>query len=717
METAPEHSRVDILAGMYRDYCERLGNILDRQDRPWTRTIESVVPHPRLRLMLQSDPAMAALLPTAEWRFSLGDIAHAPFCLHPSQQIVRLSPALLDDPAALAAAARWGLELARICDVDVPPSPQEHADVLRHGNLLLGGLSTRSRNLFLSLLQEQIAAAAWGGGTVHITQELVQWQHTLSAIDTPAPSIDTVEPSPELSAPLEYILTAGGDSRLRLDQTSGHNRYGVPPRPRPDAVHFSSSTASAISDYGFMFCELLRSRLLRVQRAHPASRAELIHAAADAMGQEICLMLGLDEQQADVMITASGTDAELATVLISKAGSPGRLTNILIAPDETGSGVALAGAGCYFDHLAATGMKIEKGASIWPEGAISTAKVAIRGPDGAPRTPAEIDRDFIDVGRQALERGDRVLAHVLLASKTGLVAPTVAAVKELTQIAPDRVDVVVDACQMRMSFKDLGACIERGWILQVSGSKFLTGPPFSGALVLPREIRSRLPAIQANLRHAPGVCHGELWSKWWSGQLPESTTTPSFGPLFRWLPAVMEARLLEALPEGFRREAFERFRDTLVRRIGDSPYLAPISIGGPYDKDEEFARLSIVSFEVLGCNWNGELKPLDEAECRHLFEQLNRDVSALFSDLSAAESALARQKFHIGQPVTLRTSSDSRTVLRLVIGARFFTIVGYADDGATMAALDAEIADAGRAVSKIELLASRWWRLASIREV
>src|SRR5690606_38565329 len=42
------------------------------------------------------------------------------------------------------------------------------------------------------------------------------------------------------------------------------------------------------------------------------------------------------------------------------------------------------------------------------------------------------------------------MAHVLLASNTGSAAPTVAAAKELTQIAPDKVDVVVGACRMRM---------------------------------------------------------------------------------------------------------------------------------------------------------------------------------------------------------------------------------------------------------------------------
>jgi hypothetical protein len=50
--------------------------------------------------------------------------------------------------------------------------------------------------------------------------------------------------------------------------------------------------------------------------------------------------------------------------------------------------------------------------------------------------------------------------------------------------------------------------------------------------------------------------------------------------------------------------------------------------------------------------------------------------------------------------------------MRMVIGARFFSIVGYAGTGAITAALESEIADAQRAISKIELLAENWSRIA-----
>ena len=48
-------------------------------------------------------------------------------------------------------------------------------------------------------------------------------------------------------------------------------------------------------------------------------------------------------------------------------------------------------------------------------------------------------------------------------------------------------------------------------------------------------------------------------------------------------------------------------------------------------------------------------------------------------------------------------STEAPTVLRLVVGARFFTIVAYPADGDTEAALAGEIGDAGAALDTLEL--------------
>jgi hypothetical protein len=376
--------------------------------------------------------------------------------------------------------------------------------------------------------------------------------------------------------------------------------------------------------------------------------------------------------------------------------------------------VRLAGAGLYFDDRAASGAPVTRGAPAWPEGPIPVHEVAIRDGRGLPRPVADVDADFLTAGQRALGEGCHLLAHVLLASKTGLSAPSRRAVDALVALAPDRVDVVVDACQMRTPFAELGEHVRRGHMLQVSGSKFLTGPPFSGALVVPSSLRQRAAAVGAALASVPGMGHTSDWTHAWASRMPEGDdAAASFGPIFRWLPALLEAELLAALPENFRREAFVRFRDALLRRLSDSPYLRPIATDPGDDLpggNGALERLSILSFQVLGRRWDGTLAPLGDAACRRLFELLNRDVGTVLRTADVVTSALARLQAHIGQPVRIGRGDASATVLRMVLGARFFTIVGYAGDAAAEAALQSEIADAQRAIDKVELLAEHWWR-------
>ena len=673
--------------------------------------IRSIVPHPRLRLVLKSEPVMASILPCSPCRFSLGDAGGPPFRLQPGR-LIRLSPALLDDPQAMAAAARWGLEAALVLD-STRPARRYLGELLRHGGRLVSMLPPESRDLFLSLLPGGLADELIRMQGSEPGLQLLAWQASLLADLGADESESPLEDACELAVPLEDILVSGGDSRLELDVTSGVNKYGVPPRPRPEAIHFSSSTASAISDYGFLYGEMLRQELLRLVRQGCTSTGDLLSRTVNAISGEICRMIDLGPGEADVALAPSGTDTELIAVMLALAGAEGRkLTNILIAPEESGRGVALAGAGCYFDDIAATGLQVEKASPAWPDASIALEVIDIRDHDAQPKKPDEIDKQFLELGRRALAEDEHILAHVLWASKTGIVAPSQAAVEQLIGLGASRVDVVIDACQMRMDFTKLGSYLRQGWLLQISGSKFLTGPPFSGALILPRSMRRRIQAISAAMEATPAVTHADAWTTWWSTRLPQMRGAMGFGPLFRWLPALLEATLFKSLPQDFCAFAFERFRQALATRVDESPFLQPISPGELLREDELFARLSIVSFQVLGRQASGELVVLGEAECRWLFERLNLDAEPLLPGLAQKYRTLARQQAHIGQPVTLHSESGPITVMRMVIGARFFSIVGYAGTGAITAALESEIADAERAISKIELLAANWSRIA-----
>jgi hypothetical protein len=711
----PQPSRAQLLRPCYLSIGRNLGIATPAAASTDVETAETQVPHTHLRQMLQVDPALAALLPAASGRIALGDVGHAPFFLR-TTGLMLLPPTLLEDPAALAIAARWGLEASHAKNLCAAVGERWLTAILRHGAAILSAAPQSARDLMLDTLPTEIGRELLADQGRRPSSTLLAWQ--AEKIEGAAPPAAQGEEHPllALEAPVEQLLISGGDSRLPLDPRTGFNKYGVPPRPRPEAVHFSSSTASAISDYGFMYCDILRRDLLTSVVQDGTSEAKLARRAVDATGRALCALLGLAEGAADVAIAPSGTDVELLTVMLALAGAGDRpLTNLLISPEETGRGVKFAAAGRYFDDVAATGAPIRKDAAVWPGAAIEVREIAIRGRNGAPRAIRELDEEFIRVGAEALAAGGHVLAHILASSKTGLSAPSCQAVETLVRLAPDRVDVAVDACQMRSAFEDVGALVERGWMVQISGSKFLTGPPFSGALVAPAHLRARVDGAAALLSAAPGIGRAEDWTRWWAERLPrhESLPPPSFGPVFRWLPAILEAQLLASLPKEFRRWAFEQFRSAIADRLGSSRWLQPIDLGqAPDNAPDALSRLSIVSFQVLGQREDGSLSPLDEPCCRAIFELLNVNAADRLGELSGAERAMAAQQSHIGQPVALMTEQGPIAVLRMVLGARFFSIVGYAGAGSIEAALQSEISDALRAIGKLELLASRWWRLA-----
>lgn len=722
---APHPSRVQLLSEAYHRFGARIPLRTVSAAALDVATASSLVPHDALRQQLERDPAMAALMPAAPCRIALGRQEDFPFRLT-SPDLLLLPPSLLDNAAALASCARWGMEAAFAWQNGAPDS-RRLAALLCHGLALIQALPRRPRDLLLAhapdaLPEALVRAASHSPADLTALSEadlaaLTRWMAARIGLPPAAAAVTPADLAAvlPLEAPVETVLVSNSDSRLRVDPDSGKNKYGTTPRPRPEAVHFSSSTASSISSYGFLYCDVLRRDLLNHLLDSGQTPQELRANLCQALVQELCALCAIPAEAADGVIAPSGTDTELLAVLLARAAAPETLlVNILISPAETGRGVRLAGAGQYFDDQSATGSKIEKGAPAWDGAQIELAEIPLRDSAGKRLPLADLDAAFLAAGRAALARGARVLAHVLIGSKTGLCGPSSDAVETLCAEAPDRVDVVVDACQMRIDYAQLGQWLGRGWMLQVSGSKSLTGPPFSGALLLPTSYRSRAANAGALMR--PGICYPEDWNGWWAGRMGHSDSPPEFGAPLRWLPALLETQLLDHVPQALRDHALDRFREAVTQRLATSPYLEVLTspegeTAEDTAADSELGRLarhSIMSFQVRAPRADGFLAALDEPRCRRLFEELNSDARPLLPTATVPEQALLRQEFHIGQPVVLGQGSEARCVLRLVIGMRFYNIVAHAGPGAAAAALESEISDLLRAIDKLEILARRW---------
>ena len=389
-----------------------------------------------------------------------------------------------------------------------------------------------------------------------------------STIVRPAGQVDARQ-SASCDARLRLLIASGGDDRIWLDPTTRRNRYGVPAAPARDELWFSSSTASAVSPRGWTAAGEALEQLTR-------PGAFSIGAYFDSLRQRLLALYGAPGAQA--VLAASGTEAELVTlsVALSLAGRP--VTNIVIAPAETGSGVAAAAAGAHFLDRASLGGAVAKAQRLagWEDACVALETVEIRSPCGALRARADVDQEAALKVDRAIAAGAFALLHVLDASKTGHTGVSRMAAAQIMARRPDRVLVVVDACQLRCSAADIRRDLERGFAVMVTGSKFAGGPAFCGALLLPAPLAERLAhAAPAGAALAPYSAVLD-WPAALRRPFASGLAHPAnLGLGLRWSAALAEIEAHEALPAAWRVAMLDDF-DRAVRAHADAdPGLAP----------------------------------------------------------------------------------------------------------------------------------------------
>jgi hypothetical protein len=368
------------------------------------------------------------------------------------------------------------------------------------------------------------------------------------------------------------LLVAGGDARLALDPRTRLNRYGCPPAPVPARMDFASSTASPISPRGLASATALHARISEaLAREAPAT----IYARELAYVRDALVALnGLaDLPGLDIAFAASGSDLHLVVAELVGGDRAAPLLCIGVEAAETGRGVPLALAGRHFSDRTASGAAVVSGDLIGPSGAEFVA-VAARLPDGTLRDGAEIEAELDAIVLAASRARRRVLLTVADVSKTGLIAPSLEAVLALRRRFPRTLEVLVDACQLRLSSTSLRAYLAAGLMVAVTGSKFLTGPSFSGALLAPAPVTERLKARLLRPGFGDYSARAEWPSAWVAGAaLPQRA---NFGLLLRWTAALAELEAFRALPDAQIDAFLSAFADAVEARLAVDPRLEPL---------------------------------------------------------------------------------------------------------------------------------------------
>jgi selenocysteine lyase/cysteine desulfurase len=504
--------------------------------------------------------------------------------------------------------------------------------------------------------------------------------------------------APVLTGSLANRLVAGGDARLAVSEEDGLNVYGCLSVPRPDAIALASTTASTISARGFARAESACQNL--VAQSGRNTPGEAFETRLEALRDELKTHLQLPGDAAEIVFSPSGTDTQLHALFAAHAILGGPLASIVVGADETGSGTTFTACGRHFGECTARGTRVGKGddiAGLCPD--TISIRIAIKDDHGVARAPGIIDDEVEAAVAHAIAQGRRVVLHAMDRSKLGWRAPSQACLSAIRTNWPGAVQIVVDACQARLAPARIAAHLARGYLVLLTGSKFFTGPPFSGAMLVPKNLGTALATARVPVGLTDYSNRAE-WPMCWPTLRAQLPAEPNYGAWLRWEAALAEIGAYFAVPSAARRAILDRFADAVCARINDIPALTLLPAQSvDYSDGTDDAEFAIRTVFPFTLRRNGDLLPADA--CAAIYRALNRDMSDRLACSTAGTHA--QRICHIGQPVTL----PGTAALRLSAGARLISECWNADDLVMQRALDQRIGEVAVTLAKTEWLLDR----------
>lgn len=505
-----------------------------------------------------------------------------------------------------------------------------------------------------------------------------------------------------LAHPVEYMLMSGGDQRLNVDPQTLLNKYGCRPFPRPEAFTFASSTASSISNTAYNRVQLRRIALIKESLAKDLENVEREFAKEIRRGIRGVLQLS---RETKIVLGPSGTDISLYIAGIAQALFKKEIVHILVASDETGSGVPMALEGKHFSNTSSQGKEVEKGKLLEGFKAVELKPIRLRKDNGQLKKSAVVDKEVYEAVKSTLEEGKQPILHIIDQSKLGYIAPSESCLSKLEKEFGDAVSVVVDNSQFRMDPEDIRAYLEKGYLMVLTGSKFFTGPPFSGALLIPEKIVRRWSELQTRLPE--GLFDYTYRNDWPILPMTENLATGiNLGLEMRWYAALAEIRRYYKTPVSLRYLGLELFCHHVDKAIRESEFLEHI---------QGFNKEPLDSIDLMRMKDRKTIYPffvkfkdrvLSKEELDKLYQLLNRNLSKEFESEGDEIMRLAGQPCHIGQPVpSVYKDGTPSGVLRINLGSRVIS-ESWKDLDSSMffKSIEEQIRQIDIIIKKIELL-------------
>jgi hypothetical protein len=145
--------------------------------------------------------------------------------------------------------------------------------------------------------------------------------------------------------------------------------------------------------------------------------------------------------------------------------------------------------------------------------------------------------------------------------------------------------------------------LQRAYLVLITDSKFFTGPPFSGALLVSEQTRARIQPVFGVPQGLTDYTTHHDWPESWNWMRDQLADRTNVGLSLRWVAALEDIRAYFAVPTLFRKLALTEFSAAAVRTISCCPALQLLaqpqdSLANVSDEDE-IASCSIFPFTVI----------------------------------------------------------------------------------------------------------------------
>ncbi|NRD22875.1 hypothetical protein HNV10_06460 [Winogradskyella litoriviva] len=472
-----------------------------------------------------------------------------------------------------------------------------------------------------------------------------------------------------LAKPTEYLLMAGGDLRLNIDEVALLNKYGCRPFPRPDAFTFASSTATSVSNFAFDKTDKVRSILIKNSLKNGFKKTT--NEFSELLKNNLKKIFKLNDA-CEIIFSPSGTDSSLQIAAITQITTDKEITHILVASDETGSGVSTALKGCHFENTSALNYPVKKGDKIEGFRDVDVINIPFRDENGKLKTTAQLDAEVLNEITKTEQSGKHAVLHVMDHSKLGYQSPSKKMMEDLNKLNSPALQIIVDAAQLRLDATDIQNYLERGYMVAITGSKYFTGPPYCGALLLPESVNQLINASKKSLPE--GLTQYYNHTDWPTSWFCSKALSDGFnyGSYMRWNAAIVEMDRYYKTPILYRNMGIEMFCNFVDDSIKDASFLERLyddEAKANSNDNNEFGIRNIRTIFPFFIRKNNKVLPVDKV--KELYMLLNSDLSDKFEGSSLEIIRLAAQKCHIGQAVNVKYGNDLQSaVLRISLGAR-----------------------------------------------